>query len=141
MPTILHRAHHCFAAGALAGFVTTILIWIASQSGAFLILGVPLVFDLTPGWIYQRVVWGGLWGFVFLVPVFVSWPGWRRGLILGMGPAAATLLVFNPIKDGIGLFGLGLGAMMPIIVIVFSLLWGVIAGWWNGHFLDRGVGE
>jgi hypothetical protein len=138
MPTTLQRANHCFAAGAVGGLITTFLIWVASQSGAFLIIGVPLVFEMTPGWLYQRIVWGGLWGLVFLPPVLVSWRPWRRGLILGLAPAAATLLLFNPIKDGIGLFGLGLGPMMPVVVVLFSLVWGAIAGWYLGHFADIG---
>lgn len=138
MPAILHRVHHCFAAGALAGFVTTILIWIASQSGAFVVLGIPLVFELTPARIYQRVVWGGMWGLLFLLPMFLSWPGWRRGLVLGLAPAAATLLLFNPLKDGIGLFGLGFGPIWPVVVILFSMVWGALAGWWLSHFLDFG---
>ena len=136
MPTFLHRAHHCFAAGALAGLVTSVLIWIASQSGAFLVLGVPIVIELSPSWVYMRVVWGGMWGVIFVLPVLVSWPGWRRGLIFGLAPAAATLLLFNPIKDGIGLLGLGFGPVWPVLVVVFSLLWGVIAGWWNSQFVD-----
>lgn len=136
MPPFLHRANHCFTAGALAGFITTILIWIASQSGGFLALGVPVVMELTPGWVYQRVVWGGLYGLFFLVPLFWGWPVWRRGLVVALVPSAATLLLFNPIKDGIGLFGLGFGPAWPFLVTGFWLIWGAIAGWWIGQFVD-----
>jgi hypothetical protein len=67
---------------------------------------------------------------MFLTPLLRRWPGWRRGLIFGLAPGAATLLLFNPLKDQIGLFGLALGPMMPVVVIVFTLLWGAIAGVW-----------
>ena len=130
MPSLLQRANQCVAAGAVAGLATTILIWIASQSGSFVVLGLRLGFELTPGWIYQRMVWGALWGLLFLLPFFQAWANWRRGLVWGLLPALATMLIFNPFKDQIGFFGLDLGAAMPVVVLVFSLLWGAIAGWW-----------
>ena len=133
MLSFLQRANQCVAAGAFAGFVTTLLIVAASQSGGFLVLGLPLNFELTPELIYKRTVWGGLWGAIFVVPALVRWDNWRRGLVWGFAPAAATLLIFNPFKDDIGFLGLALGPSMPLVVLVFSLLWGAIAGWW----LDR----
>jgi hypothetical protein len=130
MPPLMQRANHCIAAGALAGLVTTILIWGFSQAGMFARLGIPMAPDLTAAWIYQRSFWGGLWGPLFLLPLFRTWIQWKRGLIFGLAPGLVTLLLFNPIKDGIGILGLGFGPAWPVVVLAFAVMWGALAGLW-----------
>lgn len=122
------RAYQAFAAGAIAGFLQTFIIWVAGKVGLFVVLGIGVSFEFHLAWFYQRITWGGLWGFLFLVPMVVAWPQWKRGLLVGVVPAVASLFFFLPFKDGQGMLGLALGVMMPIVVILFDLLWGVIAG-------------
>ncbi len=43
-------------------------------------LGVKIAPAFTPAWLYQRLVWGGLWGWLFLLPV-------NRAILPGAGPA------------------------------------------------------
>ena len=130
MPSLMQRAFSCIAAGAIAGLFTTILIWAFSEAGMFVRLGIPMAPDLHVSWIYQRSFWGGLWGPIFLLPLLTHASQWRRGLLLGIAPALVTLLLFNPIKDGIGILGLQYGLYWPLVVLFFSLLWGAVAGWW-----------
>ena len=129
MPPLMQRAYMCMAAGAIAGLVTTVLIWAFSEAGLFARLSIPMAPDLHVSWIYQRSFWGGLWGPLFVLPLLTGSSQWRRGLLFGVAPALATLLLFNPLKDGIGMFGLKWGFAWPAIVVFFGLLWGVIAGW------------
>ncbi len=136
----IHLASHAFAAGALAGLITTILLWIVGQVGIFILVGVPFAPPLTAVWIYTRVVWGGLWGLLFLLPLLPAWRWRMRGLLYGVVPSAAALLLFNPLKDGLGLFGLEMGLMWPVFVIAFNLLWGYLAGAWLEMSL-RGFGS
>jgi hypothetical protein len=130
MRNVLSRANQCFAAGALAGFLLSLVIWLTGQLGLFLMLGIGFIPELTPGWMYQRVAWGGMWGLLFVTPLLASLPLWQRGLVLSLFPAAAALLIFNPYKDGLGLFGLAMGPAWPFIVLAFNLMWGAMAGVW-----------
>lgn len=80
-------------------------------------------------WI-KHLIWGGVFGLLFAVPVLPRWPSWLRGLLVGLGHAAGTLLIVNPVFDqsDIGFLGLGVGPGFPVIVIVFNLIWGLLAG-------------
>ena len=133
MHILVGRFFQVFGAGAIAGFLQTILIWLVGQFGMFALLQLPLKFELNLVWFYQRITWGGLWGLVFLIPLLRSVPQWKRGLVFGILPALLSLFVFLPFKDGHGYMGLNLGVMMPIVVVGFGLIWGMIAG----SLLDR----
>ena len=122
-----------FGAGAIGGLLQTLLIWVVGQLGLFALLQLPLKFELHPAWFYQRIAWGGLWGLLFLIPLLKSVPHWKRGLVFGIVPALASLFLFLPFKDGHGYLGLNLGVMMPVVVVAFGLIWGMIVG----TLLDR----
>jgi hypothetical protein len=125
--------YHALAAGALGGLLQSTIILIVSMLGFFKLLQLPLAFEFNLVWYYQRITWGAIWGLLFLIPVLRSLPHWKRGLIVGVFPALASLLIFLPFKDGLGYFGLKLGSMMPVAVILFAMIWGMIAG----SLLDR----
>jgi hypothetical protein len=129
MSNVYGRVSHVVTAGLVAAIVQGILILACSLSGIFQALGLPLEISPVLPWLYQRMAWGGLWGLLFLLPI----PLGRtqvRGLVLGLVPAAASLLFFLPLRDGQGWFGLRLGPLMPVVVVVFGLVWGAIAGMW-----------
>jgi len=117
-----------FAAGALGALVNSLLVWIVGQSGVPHALGVALAPELTPAWLYPRIVWGGLWGFLVALPLGVrSWL--RRGLLLSLAPTLFQLFVVFP-RAGHGALGQGLGALTPVFVLAFNAAWGVAASWW-----------
>ncbi len=116
------------AAGATAGMLQSGIILLAGQLGFFKLLGLPLSFEFNLVWFYQRITWGGLWGLLFLVPLLGRVPHWKRGVVVGFFPALATSLLFLPAKDLHGYFGLNLGPMMPVVVFLFGIVWGIIAG-------------
>lgn len=58
----------CFAAGAAGGLAKGLLVWVCNYYGATAALGAYLAGALHPGGIYARVVWSGLYGFLFLLP-------------------------------------------------------------------------
>ena len=123
-------AHSAVVAGALAALVTSVLIWAVSQSGILTLVNVPLDQPLTSSWIYKRMVWGGIWSLLFLLPWFSGRPQRQRGMIWGLVPSAATLLFFNPFWDRLGILGLAWGWGWPVVVILFNVLWGYLAGVW-----------
>jgi hypothetical protein len=118
-----------FTGGCFGGLINGLAVWlfgVAKITGA---LGVHLAPALTPDFIYPRIVWGGLWGFLFLLPkprrghVF-------RGLIFSLAPSLVQLLVVFPFKSGGNWLGLKLGYLTPLLVLFFNALWGAAAGIW-----------
>jgi hypothetical protein len=103
-------------------------VWWLGQLGVTQALGVAIAPPLTPAWLYPRIVWGGLWGFLFALPLSASWL--RRGLLLSLAPSLVQLCVVFPLRSGQGLLGLELGALTPVFVLFFNALWGVVASWW-----------
>jgi len=118
-----------FAAGALGAVANSLVVWIFGQLGISQLLGVSIAPTLSPAWLYPRVVWGGLWGFLFILPVLPhTWL--QRGLLLSLGPSLVQLFVVFPLKAKKGVLGLELGILTPVLVLVFNAVWGVVASWW-----------
>ena len=126
--TAAHSLSLFFAAGALGGLVNSLVVWLCGELGVSRALGVSLSPDLTPTWLYPRIVWGGLWGLLFALPVSLGW--FARGLLLSLAPSLVQLLLVFPIRAGRGVFGLELGVLTPGLVLVFNAVWGVVASWW-----------
>ncbi|MFY7806288.1 MAG: hypothetical protein ACOVQ7_22980, partial [Limnoraphis robusta] len=57
-----------FAAGCLGGLVNSLGVWLFGLLGITTTLGVSIAPQFTPPWLYPRIVWGGLWGFLFFLP-------------------------------------------------------------------------
>ena len=127
MRQFLDRAAVNFAAGAFGGLVNSVAVWTAGAYGLTARLGVAIAPALTAGWLYPRLVWGGLWGFLFLLPLRGSW--WLRGLVVSLAPSAFQLLWVFPQMTAHGLFGLRLGVLTPAFVLAANAVWGLAAAW------------
>lgn len=125
----LVRLSVVFSGGALGALANSISVWLFGALGIAGALGVSIAPGLTPGWLYPRVVWGGLWGFLFLVPLWKQKP-LVQGLIYSLGPTLVQLLIVFPVKAGKGLFGLELGILTPAFVVFYNAVWGVVAAFW-----------
>jgi hypothetical protein len=118
-----------FVAGALGGLVNSVLVWWLGAVGFTGALGVKIAPQLTAPWLYQRLVWGGIWGCLFLVPLGSrSFPA--RGLWYSLGPTLATYFLVFPLQAHKGVLGLQLGSLTPAVVLFYNAVWGVVAGWW-----------
>ena len=117
-----------FAAGCLGGLINSLVVWLCGAVGITQLLGVALAPGFTKVWLYPRLVWGGLWGWLFLIPLKgVSNP--LRGLIFSLGPSLAQLVVFFP-WQGDGLLGLQRGYLTPLLVLFFNGVWGLVTAFW-----------
>jgi len=117
-----------FAAGAAGAVVNSLAVWLAGGMGITRAMHVAIAPALTAAWLYPRIVWGGLWGFLFLV---VTGRGpLARGLIASLGPALFQLFVVFPYWTHQGTLGVHLGHLTPVAVLAFSAIWGVSASYW-----------
>ena len=118
-----------FAAGALGGLANSAALWAAGEFGVTAALDVAIAPAPTPAWLYPRLVWGGVWGLLFLLPLDRS--RWlARGAVVSLGPSLAQLFVVFPMKTQAGVLGLGLGTLTPLVVLAVNLVWGAAASWW-----------
>jgi hypothetical protein len=118
----------CFAAGAAGGLANSLALWAAGQLGLTGALGVAIAPGLSPGWLYPRLVWGGLWGALLLLPIAGGWL--RRGLLISLAPALFQLFVVFPYWQGRGMLGVELGELTPVVVLASNAVWGVAAAGW-----------
>lgn len=118
-----------FAAGCFGGLLNSLAVWICGELGITAALGVKIAPKLSAPWLYPRLVWGGIWGVLFLLPLmkrqFIA-----RGLLFSLGPTLVQLFVVFPMKANKGIMGLDLGMLTPAFVIVFNAIWGLSAALW-----------
>lgn len=117
-----------FAAGSLGGLANSLALWGAGKVGITTALGVKLAPAFKLVWLYPRIVWGGLWGVLFLLPILWRSP-LKRGLLMSAGPTLVQLGYVFPKVANKGLFGTGLGSMTPLFVVIFNAVWGITAAW------------
>ncbi|WP_049721573.1 hypothetical protein [Gilvimarinus polysaccharolyticus] len=115
-----------FAAGALGALVSALAMWLAGRYGLTQSLGVRLAPALSAHWLYPRIVWGGLWGFLFLLPLFGS--RWLlKSAVLALVVSLIQLFVIYPYTTPYGVAGLELGMMMPVVTYIFAFIWALAA--------------
>lgn len=122
-----------FAAGGLGAVANVLFIAAMGQLGVIAAMGISFPPPALPGFLYKQVAWGGLWGFLLIVPVLThSWP-WR-GLLIGLLASVATLFVFFPLhttgEQGPGMAGLNAGNLTPVLVLLANWVWGLVAAGW-----------
>ncbi|MGR9000406.1 MAG: hypothetical protein ACU88J_15360 [Gammaproteobacteria bacterium] len=114
----------CFAAGCAGALANSITVWAFGNYGITKSLGVSIVPALNSSWLYPRIVWGGIWGLLFILPMLDS-KLLRKGSILSLFPTAVQLFVVFPFKAGKGMAGLELGVLTPVLVLFFNWVWGI----------------
>jgi hypothetical protein len=124
-----HKLTLVFSSGCLGGLINSLVLWLFGQAGIPAKFGVKLAPNLSPHWLYPRLIWGGIWGFLFLLPMLRN-DTLLQGLVLSMGPTIVQLFVVFPLQLGKGLLGLDLGNYTPVFVIFFNAVWGVTTAIW-----------
>jgi hypothetical protein len=118
-----------FCAGVLGGLANSLAVWLFGVYGFNKALDVRISPDLSAPWLYQRLIWGGIWGVLFLLPLLQSHPV-RKGLLLSLGPTLVQLFVIFPYKTHDGMLGLELGALTPLVILAVNAIWGIVAALW-----------
>jgi hypothetical protein len=112
-----------FAAGCLGAFANSLVVWLFGDLGINKSLGVAIAPALTANWLYPRIVWGGIWGMIFFLPLLNSKP-FSKGTILSLFPTIVQLFIVFPYKAKKGVAGIEL--LTPVLVFVFNWVWGVV---------------
>ncbi|MDQ6970415.1 MAG: hypothetical protein Q9M16_07895 [Mariprofundus sp.] len=114
-----------FAAGCIGALANSLAVWLFGHTGINALFGVSIAPTLSPHWLYPRIVWGGLWGLLFVLPLLQS-KTLLKGLVLSLFPSAVQLFIVFPYMAHKGMAGLDLGLLTPLCVIFFNALWGVV---------------
>ena len=118
-----------FAAGCVGAVANSLVVWLFGDLGINAALGVNIAPKLTPGWLYPQIVWGGLWGSLFLLPILRR-SVLARGLLYSLGPSLVMFFFVFPMKAKKGMLGVSLGNLTPVLVLFFNAVWGVTAALW-----------
>ena len=118
-----------FTAGLFGGLVNCLIVWLFGKLGIPQALEVQIAPPLTTAFIYPELVWGGLWGLLFLIILGrLSFP--VKGLLISLLPSMVQLFWVFPFIVRKGILGLQLGALTPLVVLIYTALWGIPAGLW-----------
>jgi len=127
-----------FSSGCFGGLVNSLAAWFFGAVGITTAVDVQIAPALTPPYVYQRMVWGGIWGFILLLPILQG-SIWLRGILLSLGPTFVQLFVVFPIRLDKGLMGLELGQLTPLFVFIYNAIWGICAVSWIRWVTPQGT--
>ena len=125
---MIRKVSAAFTGGALGGFVDSFNIWAMGQAGISDMIGLAMKPEFTAPWLYPRMVWGGIWMLLLLLPLFQR-KVLLRGCLFSLLPSAMMLFMVLP-GMGKGMLGLGFGAVTPLVVIGLNCIYGMVASLW-----------
>lgn len=130
---MLRKAALYYAAASLGGLAVALTAWVLGSIGVPEALGVALKPALQKATIYRLMVWGGIWGLIFLLPIVLK-PLWLKALVFTLAPVLVALLVVVPMRGG-ELLLLDKGALAPFYIYLINIPWGLITA-----YLGRALG-
>jgi len=125
---MIRKVSGAFTGGAIGGLVDSINITIFGKIGISDLLEVSMKPEFTAPWLYQRMVWGGIWMLLLLLPLWKN-QTILRGCLFSLLPSAMMLFMVLP-NMGKGLLGLGFGTLTPMVVIGLNFIYGIVAAYW-----------
>ena len=131
--SFLRRMSVCFAAGCFGALIHSCLVWYLGSTGLPQQLGVTIAPAWSKPFLYPRLVWGGLWGLIFMLPVWRKgfWTGvFSRGILFSLLPTAVQLFYVFPFIMGKGMLGYALGKLTPLFVCLYNAVWGFCTALW-----------
>lgn len=117
-----------FTAGAIGALIDSINIWFLGVMGITAMLGIGLKPEFTSTWLYPRIVWGGIWGLLFITPIMRKHLV-LRGMLFSIVPSSLMLFVVFP-QMGKGIMGLSFGKLTPALVVLLNFIWGIVGSFW-----------
>lgn len=119
-----------FMAGLLGGIANAFAVFYSDDLGLTALLNLDLSPAFNKEQLYSKMVWGGVWGLIFILPIELRrWPFKNlvvNGVVLSLLPSMLVLLYLFP-EAGKGLWGFDIGALMPAYVIAMNIIWGLVS--------------
>lgn len=125
---MIRKISGAFAGGAFGALVDSINIWLLSHAGVTAMIGISMKPKFTGEWLYPRLVWGGIWALLLVLPVLKAKTA-LRGMLFSLLPSAMMLFVVLP-DMGKGMLGLKFGTLTPALVIGLNFIYGMLASFW-----------
>jgi len=125
---IIRKLSGAFTGGALGALLDSFNIWFMGVVGISDLIGITMKPEFTAEWAYKRMIWGGIWMLLLLIPVWHN-KTILRGMVFSLVPSGMMLFVVLP-SMGKGMLGLGFGALMPVVVIGLNFIYGIFASFW-----------
>ena len=125
---MIRKISAAFTGGAIGGFVDSFNIWAMGKIGISDMIGLAMKPEFNAPWLYQRMVWGGIWMMLLLLPLMKN-RTLVRGMLFSLLPSAMMLFFVLP-SMGKGMLGLGFGMITPLVVIGLNLVYGIVAASW-----------
>ena len=125
---MIRKISGAFTGGALGAFVDSFNIWFMGKAGISDLIGLSMKPEFTAPWLYQRMVWGGIWMLLLLLPLLKK-KVVLRGCLFSLLPSAMMLFMVLP-EMGKGVLGLGFGTVTPLVVIGLNCIYGIVAALW-----------
>lgn len=125
---MIRKISAAFTGGALGAFIDSFNIWFMGKAGISDLLGLSMKPEFTAPWLYQRMVWGGIWMLLLLLPLLRG-RVLLRGCLFSLLPSAMMLFMVLP-EMGKGTLGLGFGSVTPVVVIGLNCIYGMAASLW-----------
>jgi len=124
-----------FLAGLVATVVLAAMMIIKGMMGVMPGLNVVAMIaailgtSITVGWIIHILVHtiAGGGGFALLYNVIPGSNALVKGIVYGIVAWLVLMLIVMPLA-GVGLFGLSLGVMAPVIILAFHIVFGAVLG-------------
>ena len=125
---MIRKISAAFSGGAIGGFVDSFNIWAMGKTGISDMIGLAMKPEFNTPWLYQRMVWGGIWMLLLLLPLWKQ-RTMARGALFSLLPSAMMLFMVLP-SMGKGMLGLAFGMITPLVVIGLNVIFGVVAASW-----------
>jgi hypothetical protein len=124
--TVVQRVAICFASAVIGAVAVVAFSHLLFDAGVSEKLGVKAPVSLKSPDIYKPLFWGGLWGIPFGLMIKAIWKRlYLIGFLYVLAPLLALFLFFLP-KGGMGYFGLKVGPMFTLYLVLVNLPFGII---------------
>lgn len=125
---LLRNLSLAFTGGAIGAFVDSVNIWLMGTSGISDIIGISMKPTFTTPWLYKRMIWGGIWMLLLVLPILKN-RICLRGILFSLAPSSMMIFIVLPAMKP-GDFGTGFGMMMPAVVLLLNFIYGTVASTW-----------
>jgi len=127
---VMKDMNSSYSAGTFGALLSGFAVWGASHSGLLSRMNVAIAPSWTFAWLLPRLIAGGLWGLVFVLPFLKSRSLFERAILISLAPTLFQLLYVFPMQSGAGFFGFQLGSLTPVFVFASNLLWALATALW-----------